>query len=456
MAIEFNEIMPVHNENQIENAIANAAATGQPTEIRLMQNINLTHTINVTQGVTVRFASPGNNVYVLNAGKKGFRVMTVGTQSTATTTIYIGNVRLTGGYLPNTGSSTEDDGGAIRAGNYYASSGISNIVIENNAEIDGNEARYGGGIFVNGTITILGGRIHNNKAREWGGGIYVYPGKTFMEGGTVSDNQAIQGGGLFTSDIIMTGGNFISNTATDFGGGIEINGGGSDSLSQIGGSAIIADNTAGRAGGGIMRAGNLGIVELKAGAQITGNRANGNLNGLSGGGIYVFEFMLASLKVEEGVVFSNNSAPQGYLTRKPEDNAIYYANIHGTIWTIPFTQGFNNFDIGYVGLDPFPEPVPGEPCEVNAQQMVEVCLPVQVRPFARVGQISTRCCGPAIIRPGILCPGPIIENCNFTVSQRICVEVPVEFGANVTPEQPHTNCTGERCESCPNQIAQKQ
>ena len=88
-------------------------------------------------------------------------------------------------------------------------------------------------------------------------------------------------------------------------------------------------------------------------------------------------------------------------------------------------------------------------CDVLGQQMANVCLPVSVQPFATVGTIVTRCCGAAIIAPGTVCSGTPNMNCNFTISQRICVEVPVEFGATVTPGEAHVQCTGENCDNCP-------
>jgi pilin isopeptide linkage protein len=89
-------------------------------------------------------------------------------------------------------------------------------------------------------------------------------------------------------------------------------------------------------------------------------------------------------------------------------------------------------------------------CSGDGQQMTEVCLPVSVKPFANVGVISTRCCGPARITPGTdICEGTPDGNCDFTISQTICVDVPVEFGAEVTPGEVHVGCTGNDCANCP-------
>jgi len=87
-------------------------------------------------------------------------------------------------------------------------------------------------------------------------------------------------------------------------------------------------------------------------------------------------------------------------------------------------------------------------CDAVGHKMVDISIPVSVTPFARVGTITTRCCGEPTITPGINVPSGPSTNCDFTISQRICVEVPVEFGATVTPGEEHVECTGEGCENC--------
>ena len=85
-------------------------------------------------------------------------------------------------------------------------------------------------------------------------------------------------------------------------------------------------------------------------------------------------------------------------------------------------------------------------CETTAEQLVNVCLPVEVKPTAKVGKISTICCGPARVTSGIKpFNGESNENCDFTICKKICVKVPVEFGATVKPGEPHTQCEGEKC-----------
>ena len=134
----------------------------------------------------------------------------------------------------------------------------------------------------------------------------------------------------------------------------------------------------------------------------------------------------------------------------------------GNGWTtdrtvFPVTIAIINDGMGHFVADvSFPNGAPlfrnvfSASCMVDGQQMSEVCLPVSVKPFANVGTITTRCCGPAIITPGTdICEGTPDGNCDFTISQRICVDVPVEFGAIVTPGEVHVGCTGNECANCP-------
>ena len=99
-----------------------------------------------------------------------------------------------------------------------------NLIINAGAKISGNTANSGGGINVNGTVTINGGTISGNTAR--GGGIFVNSGTVTMNGGTISGNRSNnQGGGVDVSGgtFTMHGGVISGNTASTYGGGIYVN-----------------------------------------------------------------------------------------------------------------------------------------------------------------------------------------------------------------------------------------
>ncbi|MGI6727256.1 MAG: hypothetical protein ACOX4P_01640 [Anaerovoracaceae bacterium] len=82
-----------------------------------------------------------------------------------------------------------------------------------------------------------------------------------------------------------------------------------------------------------------------------------------------------------------------------------------------------------------------ETCPATGYQPASVCVPVTVTPFATPGTTTTYCCGDPIVTPGTsLCEGEINGSCTFTITQNICVAVPVEFGATATVGAPSVEC----------------
>lgn len=69
-------------------------------------------------------------------------------------------------------------------------------------------------------------------------------------------------------------------------------------------------------------------------------------------------------------------------------------------------------------------------CPAVGYQKIAVCVPVNVTPFAHSGPTSTKCCGnPVVVAGEKPCAGKKNGVCSFTITQTICVEVPVTFGA---------------------------
>lgn len=69
-------------------------------------------------------------------------------------------------------------------------------------------------------------------------------------------------------------------------------------------------------------------------------------------------------------------------------------------------------------------------CFAVGYQEVNVCIPVTIKPFGEAGNVKTQCLGRAVVSYGTdKCPGKPCEECKFTISQRLRVEVPVVFGA---------------------------
>jgi len=220
-------------------------------------------------------------------------------------------------------------------------------------EISGNTAANNGGgvvVIAGGFFGLNDGEIRGNTATNYGGGIYVTDNSRFaMSYGEISGNTATYGGGasLMTNTTgILTGGEISGNTANIDGGGIYATGA---MLTMIkpggpGGSIAprdggwISGNVAVRNGGGIYMSSS--TLEMHNG-EISGNTATGG----SGGGVFTEDYN--NLTVGADVIFSSNRASFASPARNPADDAVYAANILGTNWTLPFVQGYNNYDINH-------------------------------------------------------------------------------------------------------------
>lgn len=74
-------------------------------------------------------------------------------------------------------------------------------------------------------------------------------------------------------------------------------------------------------------------------------------------------------------------------------------------------------------------------------QRSSVCVPITVKPYATPETPRTRCCGEPYVTLGrSTCDGTKNGECVLTVTQEICIEIPVRFGANATPGDVYVNC----------------
>lgn len=81
------------------------------------------------------------------------------------------------------------------------------------------------------------------------------------------------------------------------------------------------------------------------------------------------------------------------------------------------------------------------PFPIVGTQEATVCVPVTVSPFAKAGPVKVQLCGPAKIKYGCArCRGKVNDSCEFTISQKVKVDVPVDVGAKV--------CIGETFVDC--------
>ena len=92
-------------------------------------------------------------------------------------------------------------------------------------------------------------------------------------------------------------------------------------------------------------------------------------------------------------------------------------------------------------------------CTALTYQSAAVSVPISVRPKVSTGNITMFCCGEPIIIPSpykIIC-GSKSGDCNFILTQNICIEIPIEFSAEAFTGCPYIDCkeaSGKECETC--------
>ena len=69
-------------------------------------------------------------------------------------------------------------------------------------------------------------------------------------------------------------------------------------------------------------------------------------------------------------------------------------------------------------------------CESTFYQKETVCVPVTVTPFATSKNATARCCGEPVVAKQNGCPKGE-KACTFTVTQPLCIEISIEFGADI-------------------------
>ncbi|HEY6894195.1 MAG TPA: hypothetical protein VI258_08510 [Rhodanobacteraceae bacterium] len=160
-----------------------------------------------------------------------------------------------------TDANNVDEGGGI---NFHADA--AGYLDLSNVDITGNQANFGGGIFVNGhapgfTLALHPGTtIENNTAGSDGGGVYA-TGETFLY--------------ATESNVV-----FLNNVAGSAGGGMSFQGHGSVNF----GNVQIAGNRAAEGGGMYIDADDATDVNFYDGVWIAGNTADQNGGGVRVGG----------------------------------------------------------------------------------------------------------------------------------------------------------------------------
>ncbi len=186
-----------------------------------------------------------------------------------------------GSVIQNCNVSNTNGGGVVVNKN-------GSFIMNDDSGIQGCKSSWdGGGVYVIGKLTMNGGTISGNTARN-GGGVYTLGGFT-MNGGIISSNTAeyIGGGvGIYNVAFTMNGGTISTNTANGTtassvygGGGVGMGSGGS-SLIMSGDAAISGNKAMNGSGGGVLVYRNSSLI-LNDNAVINNNMAK------VGGGVYI-------------------------------------------------------------------------------------------------------------------------------------------------------------------------
>ncbi|MBD5399367.1 MAG: hypothetical protein HDR57_01860 [Treponema sp.] len=200
--------------------------------------------------------------------------------SDASITSTIKNCEISG--CKATGTSTTGCGGGI-----YNASGtleLTDVTITGENNIDNPDARRGGGIYNNGSLTITGGKISNCTALT-GGGIYNSLGTLKITGGTISNCISESSGGG-----IVVSGNGTNTTCS------------SEIINCTIESCVSNSTSSGTSGGG-------GIYCHQQKLTITGGKISGCKSEGQGGGMSIIAYNFP-LKIE-GVTITDCNAKDG-------------------------------------------------------------------------------------------------------------------------------------------------
>ncbi|WP_270580371.1 leucine-rich repeat protein [Butyricicoccus sp. OF27-2pH9A] len=225
----------------------------------------------------------------------GNMTMTEGTISGNTASEY----NAAGGVLVNGTSSLAMSGGTIADNTAKRGGGVcvrengtftmsGGTISGNSTAVDSDTIQQpnagGGGVFVedNASFEMTNGTITGNKTNGMGGGVAtavlskddtVGGGRFHMTGGTISDNTASCGGGVYSwsgrDRVVLEGGNIVNNTAYRQGGGVYVS---HAPWSITIKNALITANKAAIQGGGIWSC-PVGTVSLGTDAAVFGNTA---------------------------------------------------------------------------------------------------------------------------------------------------------------------------------------
>jgi uncharacterized repeat protein (TIGR02543 family) len=355
-------VVQVSTEAALRAAVA--GTNGVAAEIELLNNITLIQTQNhllIPSYAQITIRSSDNTIRTLTAGGN-YDVISISSGAQLT----LNNIRITR-------SSGTGGAGVYNMGDFTMLGGEISGNTNNGVANQGAFTMYDGEIFGNGGEGVInweafdmhGGSVRNNN----GNGVVnngsngssttftMYNGEIknnstgvrntveqntnvvfIMHDGVISGNtnSGVNNWGTFD----MYGGEISGNTSSSAGGGLYNS---PNAVFNMSGGKISGNTTTGS--GGAMF--NFGTAVING--EISGNTAT-NAGGI---GMNISDLRISGrLQIGANAVFSGNTTTGTNIINTPRnrsaaDDALYAANIHGTRWTDPFLQGFNNIDIQY-------------------------------------------------------------------------------------------------------------
>jgi len=111
-----------------------------------------------------------------------------------------------------------------------------------------------------------------------------------------------------------------------------------------------------------------------------------------------------------------------------------------------FSKNFQN------DIDNCNPPCDENECNINAFQEIDVCVPITVEPYVNLGEAVVECLDDPYIANIPCCTKNKNGTCKFTIAQRLCVMVPIEFKASASSGPTSVICgdtSDEDCEATP-------
>lgn len=82
-------------------------------------------------------------------------------------------------------------------------------------------------------------------------------------------------------------------------------------------------------------------------------------------------------------------------------------------------------------------------CKTVIEKFLTICLPVCAKPNVKVGKVRTETCGKPIISPQRhcnICEGMNDKKCEFTIIQKMKIEIPIDFDVETKIEDLFLDC----------------